>query len=541
MNFIVNETEEKLRGGYYTPAILAEFIIRYAITNNNVSVLEPSCGDGAFIKAIDSIFPQNYLNITGIEFDENEAKKAKKQLISLKLNGKIITYDFLTWYIKNSHLKNSFDAVIGNPPFIRYQYLPAFMQENAETIFNQLSLKFTKHTNAWITFVIASIDLLKPEGRIGMVIPSEIFNVIYAQSLRGYLGKMCSEISIIDPEDLWFESTLQGAVILFAKKKKSFNNISNGLGVIRVKGFNFCNKNPDSLLKNINRINGKTIAGKWTNAFLSKEEYSLYTKLKDNIRIKHFSDVAEADVGIVTGANDYFLVNQETVEKYELHEFSYPMFGRSEHCPGVLYSNDVHQENMKKGLPTSFLWFNSEHNNLSKKQREYIKMGEIRNLHSRYKCRIRSPWYKVPSVYSTKIGMLKRSHDLPRLILNEIGAFTTDTAYRIKCDYLKNELFVYCFMNSLTALSAELEGRSYGGGVLELVPSEINQLLIPIADIKNPDLEKLDQLVRSKKPEFYLPLLDNIILSNIGISAKDQNILFNTWLKLKNRRQRKNT
>jgi len=539
MNFIINETAKKLRGGYYTPAILTKFIIKYVVARGNELILEPSCGDGVFIEAINSIHPQNRISFTGIELDASEADKARQQLYSSNINGKIITYDFLDWYLNNSHLKNSFDAVIGNPPFIRYQYLSSFMQELAENIFNKLNIKFTKHTNAWITFVIASIDLLKPEGRLGMVIPSEIFNVIYAQSLREYLGRTCSEISIIDPEDIWFESTLQGAVILLAKKKNNNNETTNGLGVIRVKGFDFCEKNPNSLVKNINRINGKTIAGKWTNAFLEKNEYSLYTKLKNDMNIKYFSDIAEVDVGIVTGANDFFLVNQETVDKYELHEFSHPMFGRSDHCPGILYSKDVHQTNLKKGLPTSFLWFDSDFKNLTKKQQEYIKMGESQNLQSRYKCRIRSPWYTVPSVYSTKIGMLKRSHELPRLILNKIEAFTTDTAYRIKSNYINNELLVYCFINSLTALSAELEGRSYGGGVLELVPSEINQLLIPIADIKNPDLKELDRMVRSKNPESYLPLLDNIVLGSIGISKKEQKILFNAWLKLKNRRQRK--
>jgi adenine-specific DNA methylase len=540
MNFIINETAQKLRGGYYTPAILTKFIIKYAITKRNELILEPSCGDGIFIEAINSVYPQNHINFTGIELDANEAEKAREQLHSSNIDGKIITYDFLDWYLNNSRLNNSFDAVIGNPPFIRYQYLSSFMQKRAENIFNRLNLKFTKHTNAWIAFVIASINLLKPEGRLGMVIPSEIFNVIYAQSLREYLGKTCSEITIIDPEDIWFESTLQGAVILLAKKKNNDNETTNGLGVIRVKGFSFCDENPNSLIKKINRINGKTIAGKWTNAFLEKDEYSLYIKLKNDINIKQFSDIAEVDVGIVTGANDFFLVNQEIVDKYELHKFSHPMFGRSDHCPGILYSKDVHQANLKKGLPTSFLWFNSNFNNLTKKQQEYIKMGESQNLQSRYKCRIRSPWYTVPSVYSTKIGMLKRSHELPRLIFNKIGAFTTDTAYRIESNYLNNELLVYCFINSLTALSAELEGRSYGGGVLELVPSEINRLLIPIADIKKPDLKGLDQMVRSKNPEVYLPLLDNIILGSIGISKKEQRILFNAWLKLKNRRQRKN-
>ncbi len=39
---------------------------------------------------------------------------------------------------------------------------------------------------------------------------------------------------------------------------------------------------------------------------------------------------------------------------------------------------------------------------------------------------------------------------------------------------------MFGFLNGLTALTAELEGRHYGGGVLELVPSEIEKLLVPV-------------------------------------------------------------
>ena len=73
--------------------------------------------------------------------------------------------------------------------------------------------------------------------------------------------------------------------------------------------------------------------------------------------------------------------------------------------------------------------------------------------------------------------MLKRSHDTPRLILNRVGAYTTDTAYRIRTRDIAGERLVGCFLNPMTALSAELEGRHYGGGVLELIPSEIERLL----------------------------------------------------------------
>lgn len=55
---------------------------------------------------------------------------------------------------------------------------------------------------------------------MGMVIPSEISHVMHAQSLRSYLGHICSKIVIIDPKEIWFEETLQGAVIILAEKNK---------------------------------------------------------------------------------------------------------------------------------------------------------------------------------------------------------------------------------------------------------------------------------------------------------------------------------
>jgi hypothetical protein len=135
--------------------------------------------------------------------------------------------------------------------------------------------------------------------------------------------------------------------------------------------------------------------------------------------------------------------------------------------------------------------------------------------------------------------MLKRSHDMPKLILNKADAFTTDTAYRVKTNYINSNLFVFSFINSLTALSAEIEGRSYGGGVLELVPSEINKLLIPIPCSIEVKLEELNTTLLSLPTEEYLPQQDKTVLGGIGLDEKEQGVLFNAWLKLRNRRQRR--
>src|SRR5260370_40261862 len=103
-------------------------------------------------------------------------------------------------------------------------------------------------------------------------------------------------------------------------------------------------------------------------------------------------------------------------------------------------------------------------------------------LHTGYKCRVRLPWYTVPSVYAHELGMLKRAHNSPRLILNKICAYTTDTAYRIRVlrtlfSGVSPEKLVGCFINPLTALSAEVEGRHYGGCVLGPIPYGIDPRL----------------------------------------------------------------
>ena len=136
--------------------------------------------------------------------------------------------------------------------------------------------------------------------------------------------------------------------------------------------------------------------------------------------------------------------------------------------------------------------------------------------------------------------MLKRAHDIPRLIYNELGAYTTDTAYRIKTSQVAPDALVYCFVNSLTALSAELEGRHYGGGVLELVPSEIEKMIIPIPKGIKPNLKKLDKDFRQMKIDDILHEQDKKVLEGIGLNSAEQAALYGAWYKLRCRRQRIN-
>ena len=542
MNFKVNETAKKLRGGYYTPDPVAVFLSRWALACQPRTVLEPGCGDGVFVEAFCKLAAY-HVSFTGVEQLTEEATKARRRAQGSKeCVVNIENCDFLDWALKELGTHTTFDAVVGNPPYIRYQYLEKHDQELSENLFSYYHLRFTKRTNAWVPFVIASVGLLSPGGRLAMVVPSELLHILHADSLREYLLSSCERVLVIDPKELLFEDALQGTILLMLQKKTDPNQPSRGVAVTSESNNGFLNVDPDRIFARAHYVSGDALAGKWMKLLLSPRERQILDRVSCLPMVKRFSDIASVDVGIVTGANKFFLVDDATVKKYELQKYVFPMFGRSEDCPGVVYSSRLHKRNRQAGLPANFVQLgNVPFESLSRGAQAYVHLGETLELPKRYKCRIRTPWYCVPSVYQTEIGMLKRSNNYPRLILNRAKAYSTDTAYRIKVKQtsLKPDELVCGFVNSLTALSAELEGRHYGGGVLELVPSEIEKLLIPVAPLWEADVDTLDTEI-SSGADFDLTLArqDAIVLAAAGLSEQDRAAIHRAYLKLRSRRQR---
>lgn len=542
MNFKANETQQKLSGAYYTPEIIANFITTWTLKEGCSRILEPSCGDGAFFKSIAKTQKDTKgIHILGIDIDSEactHAKRMKKKIEPGKLE--ILNKNFLESSIKLLNQNQEFDAVLGNPPFVRYQYLHNEDQELTEYIFDSADLKFTKHTNAWVPFVLQSLRLLKPGGRLGMVVPAELLHVLHAKSLRNYLTQQCKKIISLHVTDLFSKEVLQGVTLLLCEKKKADETIKIAFPHAGIDDLE--NGNAQNLLHNIQFSEARDLEHKWMIGLLDEEERTIFKKALANKNIKQFTDIASVDVGIVTGANKFFLVPESTVQKYNLKPYAYKMFGRSSQVKGLIYSNDDHQKNTEEGQPTYFLNFPAlPKDKFPSKIQEYLLLGEEQELHTRYKCRIRTPWYCVPSVWSSQISMLKRCHIIPRVIWNEADAYTTDTAYRIqpvRTDISPQQL-AFSFINSLTALCAELEGRHYGGGVLELVPSEIERLSIPITTFNTEELQKSDADFRSGvTPLHVLKRHDKILLNDAGLSENEILTIQKAHAKLLKRRLR---
>lgn len=94
----------------------------------------------------------------------------------------------------------------------------------------------------------------------------------------------------------------------------------------------------------------------------------------------------------------------------------------------------------------------------------------------------------------------------------------------------------FSFINSLTFLSSEMVGRSYGGGVLELTPKEIRSIKIPLFKCSDEEFQTLDAMLRGGKGiKEILDYTDPIILH--FLNSNEKNLLRKMWDKLNIRRR----
>ena len=78
MKFKGDQTSQKLRGGYYTPQHLADYTAKWVLASNPKSIIEPSCGDGAFLQSIVNNKYTKTVKISAFELFDTEAEKSRK-------------------------------------------------------------------------------------------------------------------------------------------------------------------------------------------------------------------------------------------------------------------------------------------------------------------------------------------------------------------------------------------------------------------------------------------------------------------------------
>jgi len=530
MQLIKNASEDKLRGGFYTPNPIAAFILKWAFNGNQeLDILEPSCGDGVFLEEIQKRGYQ-YNSVIAVEYDESEAEKSRN--IGLA-DSKVIHSDFHDFCINT---KKRFDLIIGNPPYIRYQYFDKQQQKFAAEIFDKANLKYSKLTNAWVSFVVGSSLLLKEQGKIGFVLPAEILQVSYAQTLREFLAKFYNKINIVSFEKLVFPDIQQEVVLLLCEKNNSKTHLIEHLELRDAEELQ--NLDVSRLKSPKKRIDFKS--NKWTFYFLDQKEIDFLERLQENQQIQKLGKYAKVEVGITTGSNPFFTVPLSTVQFYDLEKYAKPLVGRSVQVPSAIFTQKDWQKNRAMEARTHLLTFPKKNDlNGSLGARDYIAWGEEQKINEGYKCRIRDEWQIVPSLRISDALFIRRNNLYPKLIINEAEAYTTDTMHRVMVKpNAEIKALTASYYNSLSLAFSEICGRSHGGGVLELMPNEVEEILLPYNSNNADLLPEIDKMIRAKKDISEILKITNqkILKENFGFTDSEIELADSIWRKLSKRR-----
>ncbi|HYL06446.1 MAG TPA: SAM-dependent methyltransferase, partial [Thermoanaerobaculia bacterium] len=434
-------------------------------------------------------------------------------------------------------------AVIGNPPFIRYQTFPEPHRGLAMTIMAQLGLRPNRLTNIWVPFVAAAAASLRRAGRLALVLPAELLQVSYASQLRSFLADRFARIDVVACNELFFDRAEQEVVLLLADGALGEPSAANACRVTLTEARSVAQitaRPPAEVLAGTCLKTVRHDDEKWLKYFLAEREITFMRTLRAAPVTTTLGAHASVDIGVVTGKNDFFVLSEDRVDRLGVGSHTVPVISRSGQLQGAWIGAAEWRSLAAAGDRVHLLHLAPLNGSRPPPRLAgYLRSGETSGFHRGYKCSIRVPWYAVPSVWVPDAFLFRQIYDFPRVVLNQAGATSTDTIHRLRSTALgaAPEQVVGSLYSHLTAASAEIEGRSYGGGVLELEPTEAERLLVPAKLGAAMPLGECDRLIRAGRIDQVLGENDSVLLSGqMGLSPAECAMLRGIWVKMRDRR-----
>jgi methylase of polypeptide subunit release factors len=240
-----------LNGQYYTPAAVCDLMLALTLSldksQTGQRILEPSCGVGAFLSRALNRFNQqahsqhltlnrNHLEapqFVGVELDPQAAELTRQSLQPLfdTAHFEILTEDFLKI---TAETVGHFDIIIGNPPYVRQEYLAQsktldkqaaiqyLKQQYAEYTehYPEQKILFNKTADLYIWFFLQAATLLKPGGKLAFITSNSWLNASYGQAFRQFLLHHFHIHYLMESAcERWFKDAAVNAVIIVLEKK----------------------------------------------------------------------------------------------------------------------------------------------------------------------------------------------------------------------------------------------------------------------------------------------------------------------------------
>lgn len=465
------QKDRNVMGQFSTPYPLAFDIMQFMkslVGSDGASFIEPAIGTGVFYSAYREVFNDASHRVLGFEIDPHYFNPTRDfwQDTNLELR----CADFLA-----SKPDGQFHMLVANPPYVRHHHIDNDTKVRLQDAIQRTTgIRISGLAGLYCYFMMLSASWLREGGLSCWLVPSEFMDVNYGEAVKQYLMTNVQLIRIhrFKVDDLQFADALvSSSIVIFRNNKPTASEaieFSIGGSI----------NNPE-VIKTIERKQLKS-KDKWTNLFTDD-----FKSDKPQATLGDFFSVKR---GIATGDNDFFIIDQETIDRYKIpSEFLRPILPSPRYIKGDrIDSTD--------GLPDvehrQFLFSCSLPESVLKEKYpkvwDYISTGIERGVQKGYICSRRTPWYSCEdrepaAIVVPYMGRSETSNRMFRFILNTSRAITTNVYLLLypKPQYarcMKDEAVLTEIWHELNTIPTDIlsrNGRFYGGGLRKMEPNEL--------------------------------------------------------------------
>jgi len=529
----MNLSHSRDLGKFYTPRPVAQVLADWAITSSDATVLDPSFGGCAFLCAALTTLQQNGRplpgrQIYGVDIDP-EARRYLKPLYNAGAqSSQFVTEDFFN--IPQTHFdRGLFDAVVGNPPYVRYHSIPTVSQKLALRRLEELDIELSGRASYWALFLLYAMHFLKPGGRMAMILPGAFLHTDYSARVRKALIEHFEQVTILLLRERIFKGTQEETVFVCASGAQLPHRNLRISAIDEVK----------ELQASLQALGATTLSnlppdggGEWLRALLDPNTLEIYDHLTQSETTVKMGDWAASRIGVVTGRNKFFILSSR--EKNELgivQRYLKPVVMRPQDLTGLWVRDDDLEHLAKSDRKWLLLTIEEMKSSLPRGLQEYLECGHNTGVSQGRKCRDREPWYAVSQTFTPPAFIQCMSAGWPRVVVNHSKYTCTNNILRLQWketrpmeDWLR---LAIGSLSTLSQLSAELVGRSYGGGVLKLEPSDLSKLVIPLLphEVIDSLSHKAHQLLQEDKMRDATELVDRALIKAKQLKVSDLNQL----------------
>lgn len=338
------EANARALGGVYTPQYIARFFGRFLRENltprsfRRLRTIDPACGSGIFLRTIlemqcdpvrsgasdKGTVELAFANVLGIDVDPNacHATRLSLALLHLILVGslpkptsvQVIHDDAIAHFSAHEELSENFDAVIANPPFVKWDNMAPDVRARVAEFMAQYN---KGKVDMFLAHLKLGLEMVKPGGFLLYVLPHSFLIGRNAASLRKEISSSYWVRCLVDLSEVPVFGEVGSYVILLILQRRAAH-VSEPPRVTIVR----CRERVGHALESA--LEAKSVRNDFYEVYdvrqerftghdwniLSPLEATVHEKIQSQPHLEEFLITRE---GFVTGADDIFIVDRESL------------------------------------------------------------------------------------------------------------------------------------------------------------------------------------------------------------------------------------